>query len=135
MGPSALALLGYAAWTILLVTCIGLQRGALTFFGQRAPNSFKTDGTDISPFGQRLARAHANCYENLPIFGAVVLTAIATGHSSITDPLAPWALAARVAQSMTHLSSTSSPAVMVRFTFFLIQMVILIWWIIALFSA
>jgi len=58
MGPSALALLGYAAWTILLVVCIGLQRGSLTFFGNRAPNSFKTDGTDISPFGQRLARAH-----------------------------------------------------------------------------
>lgn len=135
MGPSALALLGYAGWTILLVTCIGLQRGALTFSGQRAPNSFKTDGTDISPFGQRLARAHANCYENLPIFAAIVLTAIATGHSAVTDPLAPWVLTARIAQSITHILSTSSPAVMVRFTFFLVQMLILIWWLIALIGA
>jgi uncharacterized MAPEG superfamily protein len=132
MGPSALALLGYTAWTILLVICIGLQRGMLTLSGQRAPNSFKTDGTDVSPFGQRLARAHANCYENLPIFGAIVLTAIATGHSSVTDPLAPWLLAARICQSSTHLLSTSSPAVMVRFTFFLVQMLIQIWWLIAL---
>jgi uncharacterized MAPEG superfamily protein len=135
MGPSALAVLGYAAWTILLVTCIGLQRGTLTLSGRRAPNSFKTDGSDVSPFGQRLARAHANCYENLPIFGAIVLTAIATGHSSITDPLAPWVLIARVAQSTTHIVSTSSPAVMVRFTFFLAQIVIEIGWLIALFAA
>jgi uncharacterized MAPEG superfamily protein len=135
MGPSALAVLGYAAWTILLVTCIGLQRGTLTLSGRRAPNSFKTDGSDVSPFGQRLARAHANCYENLPILGAIVLTAIATGHSSITDPLAPWVLIARVAQSTTHIVSTSSPAVMVRFTFFLAQIVIEIGWLIALFAA
>lgn len=135
MGPSAVALLGYAGWTILLVTCIGLQRGALTLSGQRAPNSFRTDGTDISPFGQRLARAHANCYENLPIFAAIVLAAIATGHSSITDPLAPWALTARIAQSTTHVLSTSSPAVMIRFTFFLVQILIEIWWLIRLFSA
>jgi uncharacterized MAPEG superfamily protein len=135
MGPSALAVLGYAGWTILLVICIGLQRGTLTLSGKRAPNSFKTDGTDVSPFAQRLARVHANCYENLPIFAAIVLTAIATGHGSVTDPLASWVLAARVCQSVTHLLSTSSPAVMVRFTFFLVQMVIQIWWLIALFGA
>jgi uncharacterized MAPEG superfamily protein len=135
MEPSAVALLGYAGWTILLVTCMGLQRGALTLSGQRAPNSFKTDGTDISPFAQRLARAHANCYENLPVFAAIVLTAIATGHNSVTDPLAPWVLLARMAQSVTHILSTSSPAVMIRFTFFLVQMLIMIWWLIALFSA
>jgi uncharacterized MAPEG superfamily protein len=135
MGPSALALLGYAAWTILLVTCIGLQRGTLTLSGRRAPNSFKTDGSDVSPFGQRLARAHANCFENLPIFAAIVLTAISTGHSGVTDPLAPWVFAARVCQSVTHLASTSSPAVMVRFTFFLVQMLIQISWLITLFGA
>lgn len=135
MEASVVALLGYAGWTILLVTCIGLQRGMLTLSGQRTPNSFKTDGTDISPFGQRLARAHANCYENLPIFAAIVLTAIVTGHSSVTNGLAPWVLMARIAQSITHILSTSSPAVMIRFTFFLIQMLIQIWWLIALFGA
>jgi len=135
MEPSAVALLGYAAWTIVLVTSIGLQRGMLTLSGQRAPNSFKTDGTDISEFGQRLARAHANCYENLPIFAAIVLTAVVTGHSSVTNPLAPWFLMARIAQSVTHILSTSSPAVMVRFTFFLVQIVIMIWWLLSLFGA
>jgi uncharacterized MAPEG superfamily protein len=135
MGASALALLGYAAWTILLVTCIGLHRSSLTLSGQRAANSFKPDGSDVSGFGQRLARAHANCYENLPIFATIVLTAIATGHGSITDPLAPWALLARAAQSTTHILSTSVPAVMVRFTFFLVQVVIQISWLVALFRA
>lgn len=135
MGPSAAAVLAYAGWTIFLVTCIGLQRGALTLSGRRAPNSFKTDGTDISPFGQRLARAHANCYENLPVFAAIALTAIATGHGAITDTLAPWVLISRIAQSTTHVLSTSSPAVMIRFTFFLLQILIEIWWVILLLGA
>ena len=64
-----------------------------------------------------------NCLENLPLFGAVVLTAAVTGASSpLLDRLAQVFLLARVAQSTTHLISVSSQAVLVRFTFFLVQL-------------
>ncbi|HBS36295.1 MAG TPA: MAPEG family protein, partial [Parvularcula sp.] len=62
---------------------------------------------DVEGFGRRLTRAHANCYENLPLAGAVLLYAIATNQTAVTDPLAMIFLGARLAQSLTHLASTS----------------------------
>jgi len=77
---------------------------------------------------QRLARAHANCLEGLPIFGGLLLVALVTGHTSITDPLAYWFLGARLFQSLVHLVSVSAQAVSIRFTAFAVQMVIgLVW--------
>ncbi len=81
---------------------------------------------------QRLCRAHANCYENLPVFAAVILVATVTGNAAITDPLARWVLVARVAQSTVHLLSTSELAVMTRATFFAVQLSIEAYWIIQL---
>lgn len=132
MSPSELAVLGFAAWTLLLVTTIGLMRSGYVLGGKRPANSFNPDGADVSAFSNRLCRAHANCYENLPIFLAVILLAIATGRSVVTDPLALWFLGARVAQSATHLASTSQSAVTLRFAFMLVQVGILAWWIIQL---
>jgi uncharacterized MAPEG superfamily protein len=132
MSPSALAVVAFAGWTLVLLLGIGVLRLSLVAAGKRAPRSFAPDGSDVSPFANRLSRAHANCYENLPIFGAIVLTAIATGNGSVTDPLAVWALAARIAQSVTHVSSTSNLAVQIRFAFFLVQWLIQAWWVIQL---
>ncbi|HZR80897.1 MAG TPA: MAPEG family protein [Candidatus Binatia bacterium] len=134
MTTSATALLVYAAWTLALVVAIGVLRSTLTLSGRRAANSFAPTGDDVSPFSARLCRAHANCYESLPAFAAIVLVAIVSGHAAITDPLAPWAVAARIGQSTTHIASTSVPAVMLRFTFFLVQVVIQVWWIVRLFE-
>lgn len=107
MNTSAIALLGYAAWTLLLLGGIAVLRGALTVSGQRAANSFAISGEDVSPFSARLCRAHANCYENLPAFASIVLLAIVSGNAHITDPLALWALAARIGQSTAHLVAQS----------------------------
>lgn len=133
MSISALALLGYAAWTLTLLGAIAVLRIGLTVSGRRAPNSFAPSGDDVSPFSARLCRAHANCYENLPVFGAIVLVAITSGNAHVTDPLALWALLARVGQSTTHVASTSNRAVQVRFAFFLAQFLIQVWWVIGLF--
>ncbi len=129
MSPSLIALLGYAAWTLVLLVGIGALRSGLTLSGQRAANSFRPDGSDVSEFSGRLSRAHANCYESLPAFAAIVLVAVVSGHAQLTDPLAPWALVARVAQSTTHLVSTSTRAVTVRFAFFSVQVAIQGWWV------
>ena len=135
MSPSLLALLGYAAWTLLLLLGIGALRSSLTLSGARAANSFRPDGSDVSPFSERLCRAHANCYESLPAFAAIVLVAAVSGNGAITDGLAPWALLARVGQSTTHLLSTSPQAVTVRFGFFLVQVVVQVWWVVQLLGA
>lgn len=86
------------------------------------------DNAGLSPFMQRLARVHANCVEGLPTFGGLLLVAIATGRSSITDPLAYMFLACRVFQSLVHLVSLSPTAVKMRFTAFAAQMAIGGYW-------
>jgi uncharacterized MAPEG superfamily protein len=135
MNETALALIGYATWTMLLVAMIGSVRVAAVLGGRSAGNQFAVDGSDVSAFAQRLARAHANCYENLPIFAAITLVALATGQAAITDPLALWAFAARVAQSVTHLASTAPVAVNVRFAFYLVQLAIQVVWVVGLLGA
>ncbi|TWI31610.1 MAPEG family protein [Mesorhizobium tianshanense] len=77
---------------------------------------------------QRIARAHANCIEGLPIFGGLLAIAIMTSRTGITDPLASWFLGARIVQSIIHLVSTNPPAVSLRFTAFIIQVAIGVYW-------
>jgi hypothetical protein len=135
MTATGLAVLGYVAWMLALLLILAVLRTGLTLSGQRAANSFRPDGSDVSPFSARLCRAHANCYEHFPILGGLMLLALATARTHITDPLALWLLFARIAQSTTHLISTSVLAVQVRFFFFLVQFAIAAWWVIALFTA
>lgn len=132
MTHSALALLGFAAWTLTLLIGIVAHRATLTLTGKRAPNSFSPAGTDVSPLGGRIVRAHANCVENLPVALGVLGLAIVTDHTEVTEGLALPFVAARVAQSCAHVVSTSNPMVMVRFTFFAAQLAILVWWVVGL---
>lgn len=132
MTPTAVALLGYAAWTILLVVNLGLFRTGLVFGGKKKSNDFKASGEDLGSYGYRATRAHANCYENLPAAAAVMLYAIATNQTAITDPFALIFIGLRVAQSLVHLLSTAQPMVMIRFALYIGQNAILFYWILAL---
>jgi uncharacterized MAPEG superfamily protein len=125
-------LVGFAAWYIALSFALGFYRTGLVLSGQKAANAFATDGSDVSAFGRRLTRARDNCYETLPLFAALALGASIAGRLSVTDPLAMWVLWARIGQSLTHIASTSVPAVQVRFAFFGAQLVIYTWWAIQL---
>lgn len=129
MTPSMIALVGFAGWTVTLLLGIGGLRTFVAVSGRKAANTFRPDGADVSPFSNRLCRAHANCYENLPIFAALVLAAALTGNGAATDSQAYVFLGARLAQSVTHLISTSVVAVQLRFAFFLVQVAIYIWWV------
>lgn len=93
-----------------------------------ASNEFKPDNANLSPFMQRLARAHANCVEGLPIFGGLLVVALLTNRAGVTDPLAPWLLAARLVQSVAHLSSLTVVAVNIRFSAFAVQLAIAAYW-------
>ncbi|MBY0423557.1 MAG: MAPEG family protein, partial [Parvularculaceae bacterium] len=130
LSSSAVALLGFVAWTVVLLMLLGLTRTGISLRGKPA-NSFKPSGEDTPGFPQRLSRAHANCYENLPAAGAILLYAIATDQTAVTDSFALVFLGARVAQSVTHLLSTANPMVLVRFVFFLVQQIILVTWLLA----
>jgi uncharacterized MAPEG superfamily protein len=132
MTLSTLALIGYAAWALMLLGGIALQRSYHTLAKGRYANSFKTTGEDVSAFSVRLCRAHANCYENLPIFAALIAAAAFSGQSAITDSLALWLLAARIAQSTTHLISTRNRAVILRFSFLVVQVAIQVLWVVQL---
>ncbi len=126
------ALLIYAAWTLLLVTGIAMLRFREVQFRGHRINTFLTSGEDVSPFSGRLCRAHANCYENLPVFATLVGVALACGHADITGPLALWCVAARIGQSAVHLYSTRSRWVMLRFFFMVAQLLIQLWWVMQL---
>lgn len=132
MTPTALALLGFAAWTILMVLLLGVTRTGLVFAGKKKANEFRATGEDLGSFGYRITRVHANCYENLPAAAAVMLYAIATSQTAVTDGLALIFIGLRVAQSVVHLLSTASPMVLVRFALFAAQSAILLYWILAL---
>ncbi len=132
MSPSALALVGYVAWTILLAATIVSYRTVLVLKKERAANDFLPSGEDVSPFSNRLCRAHANCYENLPAFAALILLAMVTDNADITDSLARWVLVARVAQSTVHLISVSEMAVSLRAVLLLVQLGIEAYWVVQL---
>lgn len=127
--PSSIALIGFIAWTLLLLVLMEGIRSQLVLRRKVPANGFAPDNAGLSPFMRRLARAHANCLEGLPVFGGLLLVAIATGRGSITDPLAYAFLACRVFQSLVHLASLSPTAVTVRFTAFALQMGIGAYWV------
>ncbi|GAB4197431.1 MAG: MAPEG family protein [Wenzhouxiangellaceae bacterium] len=129
MTASAWALWAYILWTLVLVLWITLHRTWLTLAGRRTANSFAPDGDDVNPLYQRITRVHANCYESFPIYGGILLLAIAMSATAITDSLAYYWLAARLAQNLTHLFSTSNLAVSLRFVFMQIQAVIALYWL------
>jgi uncharacterized MAPEG superfamily protein len=130
MSATAVALLGFVAWALFLLMSLGTLRSSLVMGGKRAANSFAASGDDLEGLGKRLTRAHANCYEFLPIAGTVMVYAIATGQT-----LAYVFLGGRIGQSIVHLISASSTFVLIRFAFFGVQLFIVIWWLLKLFGA
>lgn len=125
---TALALTGFIAWALLLLVVMELIRTQMVLTGKVPANGFAPDNAGLSPFMQRLARAHANCVEGLPIFGGLMTVALLTGQTAATDSLAHIFLGARVFQSLVHLASVSVPAVFIRFTAFAVQMGIGVYW-------
>lgn len=134
MSTTLLALLGFLSWTLALLVVMELIRAKLVVSGEVPADGFKPDHAGLSPFMQRLARAHANCLEGLPLFGGFMLVAVAAGQTQVTDPLAHVLLAARVVQSTIHLASVSPAAVTARFIAFTVQMGIALYWAARLFA-
>lgn len=130
--PSTVALLGFITWALALLLLMEILRTQLVVRGRVAANEFQPDNANLSPFMQRLARAHANCVEGLPIFGGLLLISIVTENTEVTDPLAYVLLVSRVFQSLVHLISLSAVAVTIRFAAFAVQLAIAVYWAVGL---
>jgi uncharacterized MAPEG superfamily protein len=135
MSATLIALTGFIAWSLFLLILMESIRSRLVLVKAIPANGFRPDNANLSPFMQRLARAHANCLEGLPIFGGLMLVAVVSGRSAITDPTAYVFLGARVLQSSVHLTSLSVMAVNVRFAFFAVQMAIGAYWAVRLLAS
>jgi uncharacterized MAPEG superfamily protein len=132
MTATVASLTGFIAWTLLLLVLMEAIRAQLVLTRTVPADGFDPANSTLSPFMQRLARAHANCLEGLPIFGGLMLVAIVTGRTAVTDPLAPVLLAARLVQSSIHLASVSRTAITLRFGAFTVQMAIAVIWTVRL---
>jgi len=126
---SAFVLTALIAWTLFLLVLMEGLRVRFLVTKTVAANEFRPDNSNLPPFMQRLARAHANCIESFPIIGGLLVVALLTNRAGVTDALAPWLLLARLLQSSIHLVSTSVLAANLRFLAFAIQMAIAVYWL------
>ena len=124
------ALLGFATWTlVLLLATVGVYRWSRILTGRVPIGNFRADQIEGSDWYRRAMRAHANCVENLPVFGAIVF-ALYVGNVSgdLVNKLAVAVIIARVAQSLVHVCLVQSNTVAsIRFAFFFVQIVAFFW--------
>ena len=119
-------LLGFATWTLLLLMAtVGVYRWVRILFSNVPIASFRSDQLEGEDWYRRGTRAHANCVENLPVFGAIVFVISALGvDGPAVNYLSILVLIARVCQSLVHVSHEQTDAfVAVRFSFFSVQLV------------
>ena len=123
-------LLGFALWThLVLAATIGVHRWSLILTKRAAINAFPADASNGPDWYRRATRAHANCVENLPVYGAIVAVATFAGIAGrLLDALSIIVLATRVCQTLVHVSFVQTErAVSFRFGFFTVQLVCMAW--------
>ncbi|CAM8657457.1 COG3686 Predicted membrane protein [Comamonadaceae bacterium] len=130
------ALVGFALWTLALITLVFLYRG-LRFLRGTPINHWPRGNKpqDDASVVKRLEDAHANCMENLPVFAVLVLAASLMDKSNTIQTIAPFVLYARIGQTLAHLWGTGTLQVFVRASFWSVQLVICLWMAIQLLAA
>jgi uncharacterized membrane protein YecN with MAPEG domain len=117
-------LLGFAVWTLLLLFgSVGVYRWSRILTGRIPISEFKADQVEGADWYKRAMRAHANCVENLPIVGAIVLVLYisGTGGGSV-DVASLFILGGRLLQSLVHLCFVQTNTIVaIRFGFYFIQ--------------
>jgi len=119
-------LLGFALWTLLLLfTTVGVYRWSRILTGRAAVSARRADEPQGGERYRRAMRAHMNCVENLPVYGAIVVAMLAARVASpVLDALAITILVARICQSAVHLLFEQTNVVAsIRFAFYFLQAV------------
>ena len=130
MTVPAWMLLGFATWTaLLLLFTVGIYRWGRILSGSVQIRNFPADAAGGEEWYRRATRAHANCIENLPVFGAIVFCLyIGNVTGALVDALAVTVLVARICQSLVHVCFVHTNTVAsVRFGFFFVQFVCFLW--------
>lgn len=123
-------LLGFALWTImLLLGTVGVYRWSRILTGRAAISDYREYRIEGKEWYKRALRAHANCVENLPVFGAIVLALHVSGiQQPPVNTIAVSVLLARIMQSLIHVGlSQTNPVVFLRFVFFFVQIIGFLW--------
>ncbi len=119
-------LLAFALWTLATLTAtVGIYRWRRILAGRAGIGEFRYDKFEgYQDWYRRGTRAHANCVENLPVYGAIALIIAVTGvDTRALDILAVTVIVARVCQTVVHVAFfETNRTVSVRFTFFSIQL-------------
>jgi uncharacterized MAPEG superfamily protein len=129
MNLPVLVLLGLAAWTLLtLVAGVDAYRWSRILTRRASIVEWRADAPQGNDWYKRAMRAHMNCVENLPVYGAVVLALIvAQVHSAVVDRLAVSMLIARIGQTFAHLvPHPTNASASLRFALFCIQLICMI---------
>lgn len=123
-------LLGFAAWTVLLLMAtVGVYRWSRILTRRVEIRNFRADQVGGDDWYKRAMRAHANCGENLPVFGAIVF-ALYVGNvtGGLVNVLAIAILIARMLQSLVHVCFVQTNTMAsVRFAFFAVQIIGFLW--------
>jgi len=123
-------LLAFAMWTVLLLLfTIGIYRWSRIFSGRVPIRDFPADGSGGEEWYRRATRAHANCIENLPVFGAIVFGLhVGQVAGTVVDVLAVTVVIARIFQSLVHICFVHTNTVAsLRFGFYFVQFVCFLW--------
>jgi uncharacterized MAPEG superfamily protein len=121
-------LLFFAMWPLaLLLLVIAPYRVGLVLQGKAHANGFPADTPHGPDWYRRVLRAHANTLETLPSFAVLVfLGAWLQQHTGPFATAAVVVAVTRIGQTLAHISSGRARVVLVRFTFFAVQMAALV---------
>jgi uncharacterized MAPEG superfamily protein len=117
-------LLGFAGWTLaVLCATVGVYRWTGILTGRVRLAAWWVDPQQGSDWYRRAMRAHLNCIETLPVYGAIVLCASAAGAGgAFLDALALAIMAARIVQTVVHIAFSPTDFVAaLRFAWFFVQ--------------
>ena len=116
------ALLLFAAWTLVLMfVYVGYRVVLVLAMKKKADSWGRDDKNDDPALIIRAKHAHLNALENLPVFAAIVVAAVALDKAPVVDQVGMWVLAARLAQSTVHLIGVNHWLVFIRANFLLVQ--------------
>lgn len=132
------SLLAFATWTlVILLLGIGVSRWSQILTGRKQLTDFPADQPHGSTAYRRIIRAHLNCVENLPVYGAIIVgLEFGQVFYPLLDRLAVAFIGARVLQSLIHMLFTETNlTVLIRFLFFLVQIICMIAMLVLLVAA
>ncbi|EKF74918.1 hypothetical protein A11A3_05676 [Alcanivorax hongdengensis A-11-3] len=123
---AALSLLAYAGWGLALLLLLLTARGLMVLSGKAKADAFPPYHYNPACPLNRLSRAYMNTLELLGILIVVVGVSLYLGYADLAAELMPWLVAARVAQSLVHLMGVNHWLVLVRFSFFFVQVALVV---------